>query len=237
MPASACLVFFVRGKANGARKLYKAIRGLGGVVGFDALEAETLVKWIAKELKGYGKQIDQRTAERLAFACGRELMALKNEIAKIAAYMGDRAEVRWEDVTAVATLSTEYRVFDLADKVSSGDARQALPLLRDILAGGEQRLMLLALLQRHYRQLLFARLLADGGSNPAELAKELGVPGFAARRLMAAAGTYVPAQLRRAYLMCIDQEFKVKSGRINEEGSLEQLVLELLRLKAERAGA
>ena len=237
VPPSACLVFFVRGKANGARKLYRAVRDLGGVVGFDALEPETLVKWIAKELKSYGKQVDRQTAERLAFACGRELMPLKNEIAKIAAVMGERAAVAWEDIEAVATLSAEYRVFDLADKVSAGDAGRALPLMRDMLAGGEQRLMLLALLQRHYRQLLFARILTKNGRTQAEVARELGVPGFAARRLATAAGAYTLPQLRRAYLKCVDQEFWVKSGRLNEEGSLEQLVMWLLALKAEGAKA
>lgn len=236
LPDTVCLLFFVRGKANASRKVYKKIKELGGVVSFDQLDPERLVKWIVKEFRAYGLQADRAVAEHLAFACGRELMTLKNEVAKIAAYAEGSKAVTQGDVDAVAATSIEYRVFDLADKVADGKAAQALPLMEDMLRGGEQRLMLLALLQRHYRQLLFARILTDDGVPQAAIARELGVPPFVARRLCQSAQAYTIARLRDAYLQCIEQEFLVKSGQLGEEGSLEQLVMNLIHLK-KRSGA
>jgi DNA polymerase-3 subunit delta len=236
LPDTVCLVFFVRGKANGTRKLYKKIKELGGIVSFDQLDQERLIKWIAKELSEYGKGIDRITAEHLVFACGRELMSLKGEIAKLAAYAGEAAAVRRQDIDAVAAFSTEYKVFDLAEKVAEGKAEQAIPMLRSMLTAGEQRLMLLALLQRHYRQLLLTRIMMDEGASQATIAGELDLPGFAARRLMTSAGGYRIPQLKRAYSRCIDQEYLVKSGRINEEGSLEELIFFLLKVQQEKDG-
>ncbi len=231
LPEHVCLVFFIRGKAAGTRKLYKKIREMGGVVAFDQLDQEMLIKWIARELKEYGKQIARQTAEQLIFACGKEMMPLKGEIAKLAAHAGDRVTVTPEDIQAVAALSAEYRVFDLAEKVSDGQAKQVMAMLKNMLEGGEQRLMLLSLLQRHYRQMFIARILLDEGQTHFSAAAQLGIPGFASRRLCSSAAAYDAQALQRAYRMCIRQEYLIKSGRISEEGSLEGLILSLLQLR------
>ena len=231
LPEHVCLVFYVRGKASGTKKLYRKIRDLGGVVVFEQLDQEMLIKWIARELKDYGKRIARQTAEQLTFACGNEMMPLKGEIAKLAAHAGENEVITQNDIEAVATLSAEYRVFDLAEKVADGQAKQVLVMLKNMLEGGEQRLMLLSLLQRHYRQMLIARILFDEGQSHQAVGTQLGIPGFAARRLFNSALAYDVQTVQRAYRMCIQQEYLIKSGRINEEGSLEQLILALIQLK------
>lgn len=237
LPETVCLVFFVRGKARANSRLYKKIRELGGLVAFDQLDNERLIKWICREFAAYNLACDRPVAERLVFACGRELMKLKGEVAKISAYALDKKAVARGDIDAVAALSVEYRVFDLSDKVAAGDADRALPLMADMLRGGESRLALLALLQRHYRQLLLTRLLMDRKLSQAGIMAELGVPAFVAGKLTQAARGYQGQALKAAYLLCIDQEYLVKSGLIAEEGSLEQLVLRLIHLRKEGGAA
>lgn len=228
LPDTVCLVFFARGKARGSSRLYKKIKELGGIVCFDQLEGESLVKWIAREFKGYGLMISRHTVERLTFACGKDLMRLKGEIAKIASYAQGQTAVTDKDIDRIATLSVDYKVFDLADKVADGLAEKALPLMEEMLRSGEQRLMLLALLQRHYRQLLFTRIMMDGRLPQSAIAGELGLPSFVVRRLMNSAAGYTARRLKTAYLKCVEQEFLVKSGQIQEDGSLEQLVYALI---------
>ena len=228
LPETVCLVFFARGKARGTSRLYKKIKELGGIVSFDQLEGERLIKWVAREFKAYDLLIDRQTVEHLTFACGKNLMSLKGEIAKIASYAQGQTAVTAQDIDKIATLSVDYKVFDLSDKVADGLADKALPLMEEMLRSGEQRLMLLALLQRHYRQLLFTRIMMDEGQYQGAIAGELGLPNFVARRLMNSAANYTSNQLKTAYLKCIEQEFLVKSGQIQEDGSLEQLVYVLI---------
>lgn len=236
LPETVCLVFFVRGKARGTSRLYKKIKELGGIVSFDQLEGESLVKWVAREFKGYGLLIDRQTVEHLTFACGKDLMVLKGEIAKIASYAQGQTAVTAKDIDKIATLSVDYKVFDLSDKVADGLADKALPLMEEMMRSGEQRLMLLALLQRHYRQLLFTRIMMDEGQYQGAIAGELGLPNFVARRLMNSAASYTSNQLKTAYLKCIEQEFLVKSGQIQEDGSLEQLVYALIDISRKGRG-
>lgn len=233
LPDTVCLVFFCRGKANGTRKIYKEIAKLGGVVQFEQLDHEALIKWIAREMKGYGKQVARATAEKLIFISGKELSTLKAEVAKVCAFAGDAGTVEESDVEAVCTPTVEYRVFDLSDRVAEGRAAEAAKLMNELLRGGEQRLALLALLQRQYRSMLFASMLPDG----ANIAQALGIPPFAVRKLTAAARRFSRRDLKQAYDLCIRAEYMVKSGQMPEEGALERVIFELLRMGAERKQA
>ena len=233
LPDYICLVFYARGKADGGKKLVKQIKNAGGMVSFEKLDRGKLIKWIAKELKIYGKQIDRNTADQLLFACGDDMLVLKNELGKLAAHAGEREVVSLEDVDQAVTKSVEYRIFDLADRVAGGRAAQSLSLLREMLSAGERRLALLSLLQRQYRQLLFTKIMLEDGQSQVAIAARLGVPPFVARKM----GDMVQRQdeeaLKEAYKQCINQEFMIKSGQISEEGSLEQLILTLLVMNKE----
>ena len=228
LPKTLCLVFYTRGKANGTRKLYKQIAKMGGLVAFENLDQAMIVKWIAKELKGYGKQIDHQTAEQLLFAVGDEMYQLSQELSKLAACAGERQTISIEDIEAISVKTREYKVFDLSDAVVSGQANRAARLMRDMIMEGEQRLMLIALLQRQYRQLLFTKILIDQGLSADGIAKKLAVPPFVARKLQGLSRNYTIGRLKWAYDMLIDTEFAVKSGQIAEEGSLEQALYRLL---------
>lgn len=233
LPDTLCLVFYVQGKANGSRKLYKQLARQGAVVSFDTPDQPTLIKWMARELKAYDKRIDRATAEQLLFAVGQDMHLLHNELAKAAAHAGERDSVSGEDVEAVCIKTTEYKVFDLSDAVVAGQASRASALMNDMLRGGEQRLMLLSLLQRQYRQLLYARLLSGQKLSPEALARRLGVPPFVGRKLQHLAARYSVERLKWAYDLLIDTEFLVKSGQIPEEGSLEQALYQLLGARQE----
>ena len=229
LPPTTCLVFFTRGKANGVRKLYKEINKLGGLVSFEQLSNDGLVKWIARELKAQGKQIAQHTAEQLIFTAGRDLGTLKNELGKAAAHAGERDVVEREDIAAVVTPTVEYKVFDLADNVAEGNAPKAISLMNNLIREGEQRFMLLALLQRQYRQLLFASILTHKGVQSAAIAQQLSIPPFVAKKMQGMTKRFSIKQLKDCYDYCVDMEFLVKSGQMAEEGALEQVVYYLLK--------
>ncbi len=228
LPPSTCLVFHVKGKANAARKLYKQIAKLGGLVSFEPLEQSVLIKWMAKELKAYNKQIDRYTAEQLIFAVGQDMHRLCNELAKLAAFAGDREAVTEKDIDAVCTKSTEYKVFDLSDAMVRGNALAANRLMTEMLREGEQRFALLSLLQRQYRQLLFIKILSDIRMPIETLARQISVSPFIARKLLPLAQSYTAKELYAALSLLVDTEFAVKSGQMPEEGSLEQAVYRLI---------
>ena len=66
---------------------------------------------------------------------------------------------------------------------------------------------------------------------PAQIKKNLGLPGFAADRTLRQAAGYTGWQARRAMEACLRAEYQVKSGAWNQEGALEAAMLEIFQLR------
>ena len=236
LPDTACIVFFVRGKADGRKKLYQLLKKKAIIVSFDPLEDRELSQWIAQTLSKAGKRVSLSACQRLWFSAGRNLTLLSNEIDKLAAFVGERDEVTAEDVDTVCVKSTEFRVYDMADALLSGQGAKAFAVLNALLREGEERLMLLSLLGRQCRQLRYAKAMAAAGAQAGEIAGKLGVPPFAVKRTLDIARAYTAPQLSQMAELCLDTEYQVKSGQLMDAGALEQAMLQILSLREGKHG-
>ena len=100
-PESACIVFYVRDKADGRKKLYAQLKKTAQIVQFNPLDEREMTRWIAKQLKGMGKKIASPTCQKLIFTAGNDLYALSGELEKLAACAGEREEILPEDIDAI----------------------------------------------------------------------------------------------------------------------------------------
>lgn len=235
-PETACVVFYVRDKADGRKKLYTQLKKTAEIVQFLPLDDREMTRWIAQYLKKLGKQISAPTCQKLTFTVGTELYALSGELQKLAAYAGDRAEILPEDIDAVCAKTTAYRVYDLTGALTRGDAKTAFTLAHALQKDGEEPLALLALLQNECRRLLSVKLLRSDGLPPDAIASRIGVPPFAAKQLYNQVTRYTEKQLRAMCAACMDTEYQVKSGNLPVEGSLEKVMLQILRIRTEENG-
>ena len=233
LPYTAVIVFFVRGKADGRKKLYQVLKKKASIVSFDPLDDRELARWITATLKKEGKKISLSACQRLWFSAGRELTLLANEIGKLAAYVGEREEVIESDIAAVCVQSTEYKVYDMADTLLSGQGAKALRMLEALLRDEEERLMLLSLLGRQCRQLSYAKAMAANGAQQGEIAGKMGLPGFVIRKLLDTARAYTQDQLNDMARLCLETEYLVKSGQLMDAGSLENVMLRILSMREE----
>ncbi len=232
VPTSTILIFYVRGKADGRKKLYTAIKKHGHIVSFDRLGDEELNRWILQTFAALGKQCSPATASLLAFTVGNDTGLLKTEIEKLAAHAGASEQITDEDVRTLATRSMECTVFDMVDAVVAGQQGRAFRLMQDMLVMGQDRLGILAMLLRQYRLLQHVKVMQYEKKSPQDIQQNLGVPRFAANRCIQQAKGYTGGQVRRAVDICLQTEYAVKSGRINQDGALESAMLQIFALKA-----
>ena len=232
VPESAILLFYCTGKPDGRKKLYTAIRKLGGIVTFAPLRGAELVRFVTDAFRDAGKECDQRTAEYLIFTVGDDTGLLLNEIGKLAAGAGDRDTVLASDVTALATPSTECTVFQMVDAVVTGQRSRALLLLRNQLLSGTDRMTVLAMLLRQYRLLQHIKIMQYEKRGGDYIRTALGVPPFAVDQYVRQASGYTGGQVRNAVRICFETEYAVKSGRMQQEGAVEAVVIRLLNLRS-----
>ena len=231
VPESTVLVFLCRGKADARKKLYTTVKKVGGIVTFAPLTEGELNAWVVKLFASMGKTCSPQVASVLTFTVGTDTALLRTEISKLASLAGDRDTITEADVQAVATRSVECTVFEMVDAVVAMQQGKAFQLLRDMLITGSDRLGILAMLLRQFRLMQHIKIMQYEKLPPQEIKQRLGIAPFAADRCMRQAGGYTGGQVKRAVQICLDAEYKVKSGQWNQEGALEKAMLEIFALR------
>lgn len=233
IPDTTCLVFYVRDKADGRKKLYQALKKSAVMVQFNTLDEREMTQWIAQQFKKLDKKIAAATCQKLVFTAGSDLYALNGEIQKLAACAGEREEVIAQDIDDICIKSTAYRVYDLTAALLRGDAKNAFTLSQALIRDGEEELGLLALLQIECRKMLSVKMLRSAGMSPDAIAGKIGVHPYAVRQLSQSVAQYTDVQLEKMTDLCMETEYRVKSGQCASSGALEKTMLQLLKIRAE----
>ena len=231
VPSSTLLLFFCTQKPDARKKLYTVIKKLNGIVVFSPLRDRELTAFVTDAFRDLGKECDDRTADFLIFTCGNDTGLLLTEIAKVASHAGNAPAIHPDSVRAVATPSTECTVFQMVDAVVSGQSSRAFLLMRNQLLAGADRMYMLSMLLRQFRLLQHIKIMQFEKKNTAEIRSALGVPPFAADQYVRQAAGWSNGQVKSAVNICFETEYAVKSGRLNQEGALEAVMLKLLNLR------
>jgi DNA polymerase-3 subunit delta len=160
LPPGRVLVV-VAGKLDGKLPLVKQLAAAGRRVGFGVERAgawndERLVLGPVLEalLAGTGKRVDRAAEARLAELVGDDTRALAAELAKLAAFAGDRKVIGVEDVDALVTRTASDPFFALGNAVEARDLPAALAVLDRSLADGASPHMIVGSLAAAVRRML-----------------------------------------------------------------------------------
>ena len=182
--------------------LRKAIQKHGKILPYDLPKKYEMAGWVRERARAHGLSLRAPVAKHLLDLCGQDpkhLERLEREIEKLAVYCRG-AEAAEEDVDAVCTPDDEARIFDLTDAVGRRDRTRAFGLLESIFASGDPQddaNRVFYSLLRHVRQLEAAWGL--GASDQGTAAKQLGVPPFAAKKLLEQRKNYDRRRFDKAY--------------------------------------
>ena len=231
VPGTCVLLFYCTQKPDSRKKLYTTIKKLNGIVTFSPLRDRELTSFVVAAFRDLGKECADRTADFLVFTCGSDTSLLLTEISKVASHAGESASIHPDSIRAVATPSTECTVFQMVDAVVTGQGSRAFVLMRNQLLAGTDRLYMLSMLLRQFRLLQHIKIMQYEKRSAAEIRSALGVPPFAADQYIRQAAGWSNGQIKSAVSLCFDTEYAVKSGRLNQEGALEAVMLKLLNLR------
>ncbi len=224
---STCLVFYQKGKADGRKAFYTALKKRQAIVDFSPMNDAECIKWVMQSLLQEKVSISPEVASQMVFTVGTDAALLKQEMGKLVSYLGERKEVKSEDIEAICTKSTECTVFEMVDAQVSGKTAKAFSLLEDMLRSGENGIGILAMLLRQYRLMYHMRKCMDEKTPSNTLASALGIPPFAVKRTQSQARNYSSAVLGDAYRFLFDLEYALKRGLTPQEGCVQNALLAL----------
>jgi DNA polymerase-3 subunit delta len=216
------------GKKLGAReRLLAAVKKSGDVHSFEQPTGKALVRWVVGHAKGLGLDLPDDVAGSLIERCSGDKQRLITETEKLALYVSDRPATG-EDVEALCPPDVQSNIFAFVDALGVGDRSRAIRLLEALISTGEPPLRATYMVRRQFRLVARARALFARGASQGEVARELKVPPFVARKLEEQARGSSDEDLEGALGLVLDLERGLKGwSDLGDELQVELAVLKL----------
>jgi DNA polymerase III subunit delta len=192
--------------------------------------------WIRSRFKERGTQVSGKALAYLHEALGDDLMAIESAVEKVCLYHEGEEAVELDEVVSLVAPSAERSIFELVDRVATGDTDQALKLLRRLLQQGEKTTYIISALARRFRLLLLYRALREDGRQEADIVDYLKLPKNQAwmvgKKLKPQAARLDEETLGKALSILVRVDAGIKTGELDEEFASETAVSGLSSLAA-----
>jgi DNA polymerase-3 subunit delta len=216
------------GKKLGAReKLLAAVKKSGEVHNFEPPTGKALVRWVVGHAKKLGLELPEDVARDLIERCSGDKIRLLTETEKLALYVGEDAATH-EDAEALCPPDVQSNIFAFVDSLAAGERGRALQLLEGLISTGEPALRLTYMIRRQFNLVARTRALLDRDTPTKQIAAELKVPPFVARKLEEQARALSHEDLETALESVLELERGLKGGK--DLGDKLQVELTVLRL-------
>lgn len=184
-----------------------------------------VARYVAVTLKRRGISISEENARTLGEYCLFDMTRVCGETEKLAAYCYGKTEATKEDVNAIVIRDTDYRIYEMTEKLAQKNADGALEILNDMLYKNADPQKLFISVYYYFRRLFFC---AVSNKSYGELAKDLGIKEFAAQKSVAQAKKIGARKLKNVITSFEKCDAGFKSGLISLDNALFVCVFKIL---------
>lgn len=157
-------------------RLAKKVAAVGLDLDCSPLKQAEMLKWLGEHSQAaYDKKLARDAAQALIELRGLELGHLDQELAKLAAYAGDKPEIDRGSVIKLVGGWKAETTWSMLDSVRDGDVAEAFHLLDKLLMSGEHPLKLMGSINWTYRPLARVTEATRQGQSLSEALTEAGV--------------------------------------------------------------
>ncbi len=223
IPESATVIW-IESKVDKRSKFYKAVQKYGYVVEFKRLGENELLTWIGQEVKRKGVQLDRNTASYFLSLTGNDMVRIQMELEKLTSYAKERGIISREDVDSIVSVTIENSIFKLTDHLGNQQPAAAYRIYRQLLEDNEPVQRIFFMMIRQFRLLYKASLMQGADRNA--VAKELGVPSFAAGNYQNQARRFGEKRLKELLNKVLDLDTATKTGELDAEEAATLVILQ-----------
>jgi DNA polymerase-3 subunit delta len=195
---------------------------------FRKISAAEITGWLLAEaefLSGNKINIDRSVCERLILLSQSNLWFLHNEIKKLINYIGDRKDIKMEDLEEISCGKIEAKIFDLVDAIGQKDKRKAISLIASLTDQGSGEFYIFSMIVFQLRNL--AKIYDIRKENNQWIARKAKLHPFVVEKTKRQLVNFSRQEIKRAYNRLAEFDYGFKTGKINPEKALYELVISL----------
>ena len=224
MPETTSMIF-VETEIDKRGKLYKAVQAKGRAVELGRQDENTLLRWVASNVKQEQKQISENTVRFFLAKVGTDMENIQKELEKLFCYTLDKDSITTEDVEEICTTQITNQIFDMVNAVADKKQRKALEFYNDLLALKEPPMKILALLTRQFKLLLEVKTMDKQGYGRKEIAEKAGINPFVVGKYQVQAKVFSEKELRQIMEDSVEIEEAIKTGRLTDTLGVELFIM------------
>ncbi len=229
-PLDTTVLVLVTGGGTVPQSLARAV-GSAGTVDTSVGTGRARAQWLADHVRSGPVRLDGPAAALLAEHLGEDVGRLEGLLETLAAAYGPGTTVSIGQLEPFLGMAGSLAPWDLTDAIDAGETATALGVLERMLTAGESHpLVVMAILHRHYRQIL--RLDGAGVTSPEEAAGVLGLrSAFPAKKALSQSRRLGTARIARAVRLLARADLDIRGvTALPGETVLEVLVARLSQL-------
>ncbi|MDX9913589.1 MAG: DNA polymerase III subunit delta [Candidatus Moranbacteria bacterium] len=212
------LVFWENENPKKNDKSFKWLRDNVKSIEFLNLNDVQIKKWIEEKFLAFDIKIDENIANKLIGNKNGDLFAIDKEILKIVNFVGDDklSQDLIKQIDKLINSSIEANIFQTIEYISSGNKKQALKMLHQQIAQGDDPFYILSMYSYQFRNLLkISEFYFQGRTNNFEIAKIIKLHPFVVQKGMQQLKGLDYRKIKEIYqkLEKVDQE--AKSGKMS----------------------
>lgn len=224
-PAQTTYFLLVEAEVDKRSKLYKTVTAKGCAVEFAVQDENTLKRWVLGMVKKENKKISEGSLNYLLEKTGTDMENIRKETEKLFCYCMNKEVITEKDIEEICTKRIGNHIFDMVSAIADKKQKQALELYYELLAQKEPPMRILFLIARQFNLLLQVKELRGKGYQNKAIGEKIGLPGFIAGKYVTQAARFQTEELRAAVEACVEAEEAIKTGRINDNMSVEMLII------------
>lgn len=209
-----------------AKKLFTFLGKQKYVQEFQLLSGLQLLNFIKNEAQNYKKEISTSAASTLINLTGGDLWQVASEIKKLSFHAADKI-ISENEVKEMVTGSYSEDIFALSDALSTRNKALALRLLEEQYSAGLSDEYLIAMLIRQFKILLQIREALDNKVSPNDLANQLKIHPFVAKKGTLQARNFNALSLKNYLNSLINLDFLNKNSQTDIKTELTLLISSL----------
>lgn len=230
-PTPFSILVFDAEELDTKNALHKLITKHGAVVDFAPLRGHGLVKWVDVYIRRHGYSAELAVVQKIVDLTGANLHAVTSELEKIFTYLGGglSREITHGIVSDLAIRSRQNTVFELTDAIGRKQRKRALQLLQNLILDGQDPLGILAMMARHFRQLLMVKEMVKRQASTKEIVAQTQVKDFMVDEYVRQAKTFTDEEAIRSFHLLAAADGLFKGGGLHPQTHLEWIICRATR--------
>ncbi len=219
--------------ASDKKKLFDALRSAKYAQEFPPLNGSKLLYWIKAYVSSSNAMIAEAEMTCLSGFANGDLWLITNELDKLIHYKRsisaeqDKVTViTRSDLELLAFEEKNSGIFDLTDALGSSNRAKAANLIDNLLDGSSNDLYQLAMIAKHYKNLLRTREALDLGMTTRKISNELKLHPFAAQKCILQVRRLFMGQIMQKANYLIKADIDYKQGRCDLRTALSLLIMD-----------